>query len=593
MSFTSDATVNDGADEDLLGLCPPHNNKRQRVDGADVEMAPGGYVTAPEALQAPDGSAAAAAPARMSLLSSVQAPSQPAPLQQQQQQMAQGPAGMQAASPGSPGAPPSPSIGFQTGDLSPRTGDLSPRPVYQSVQEVAELQAALTQVQEYQRQVSEEYRKFVEARSEESATRVSQMLLAMRESVASAIRNLAMLWQGRVLNPPAIETMHGLLEEFTVCQRTADVHLNELQAICSNSVPQPSAIAALVLRKQQFPIVLKKNDALPEPIEVQYIVAPGFAGAGVSPLSVQMQCDSQRVMRSAVGDIVTPVAVQLEPGTTSFKLPLKFRDGTNNSAVALKFSLQLAMPGGGAATVESNVTAPFVVITHKDQFRGAAGVLLKRDCFGNALEVTWQTFANTLQRHFLMSTKQSMSSPQRPLSQYDLFYIHKTFFGERPAVTVNAFEVFWAWFGQALSTLRHQRPVLPLWMQGLVYGFANRADVDRTLNQQPPGTFLVRFSESTPGNFAVAYSCGGGTVKHYLVLPKDLNLYKTLPEFLMSRDDFINVLQLQVVREGGETNFMLTRLPKVQTFEKYLSKKHPTGVAPPASGYTNWATGMQ
>jgi hypothetical protein len=50
-----------------------------------------------------------------------------------------------------------------------------------------------------------------------------------------------------------------------------------------------------------------------------------------------------------------------------------------------------------------------------------------------------------------------------------------------------------------------------------------RDDVNAALNAQDPGTFVIRFSESHYGQFAIAYA---GTdsynkIKHYLVQPTE------------------------------------------------------------------------
>ncbi|XP_050421918.1 growth factor receptor-bound protein 2 [Adelges cooleyi] len=49
------------------------------------------------------------------------------------------------------------------------------------------------------------------------------------------------------------------------------------------------------------------------------------------------------------------------------------------------------------------------------------------------------------------------------------------------------------------------------------YGKITRADAEKLLDQQPDGCFLVRISESSPGDFSLSVKCGDG-VQHFKVL---------------------------------------------------------------------------
>lgn len=59
---------------------------------------------------------------------------------------------------------------------------------------------------------------------------------------------------------------------------------------------------------------------------------------------------------------------------------------------------------------------PFVVITNECQWEGSAGTLLKKDAFGGQLEIPWPQFVNTLQRHFLIATKQGTDLYKCPMT---------------------------------------------------------------------------------------------------------------------------------------------------------------------------------
>jgi len=60
--------------------------------------------------------------------------------------------------------------------------------------------------------------------------------------------------------------------------------------------------------------------------------------------------------------------------------------------------------------ISKDMSHPFVVITNECQWEGSAGTLLKKDAFGGQLEIPWPQFVNTLQRHFLIATKQGITN---------------------------------------------------------------------------------------------------------------------------------------------------------------------------------------
>jgi len=199
--------------------------------------------------------------------------------------------------------------------------------------------------------------------------------------------------------------------------------------------------------------------------------------------------------------------------------------------------------------------------------------LLKKAAFKGNAEIPWIQFCNTLQRHFFRATRQDSDKPFRILTPFDLNYIHQRFFESRPTIDQNGFDEFWRWFGKTLQAMRYQRSMSKLWQNGLTYGFMNRHDVENSLKSQPIGTFIIRFSESYSGRFAIAYvGVQGGSIRHYLVSHKDTSTKKTLADFLCEYDQFMQVLQLVSYDENGYPCFM--PLPKTETFKPYLSPSH-------------------
>lgn len=101
------------------------------------------------------------------------------------------------------------------------------------------------------------------------------------------------------------------------------------------------------------------------------------------------------------------------------------------------------------------------------------------------------------------------------------------------------------------------------------------------LAMQELGTFIIRFSESSPGLFSVAYVSDDPfeRVKHYLVKQEDLSLNKTLPDLLREKSQFHQVLQLDI--QTGE----LRRYPRDAVFSAYYSKNRRTPAPGNSSGY--------
>ena len=62
---------------------------------------------------------------------------------------------------------------------------------------------------------------------------------------------------------------------------------------------------------------------------------------------------------------------------------------------------------------------------------------------------------------------------------------------------------FWEWF-QSILVLTQQH-MQDLWKKGYVLGFVSKAKVESLLRQQPPGTFLLRFSDSKIGGVSISY----------------------------------------------------------------------------------------
>lgn len=251
-------------------------------------------------------------------------------------------------------------------------------------------------------------------------------------------------------------------------------------------------------------------------------------------------------------------------GTTMFE-QLRFSKGTGVKSVRLKFyckaeTTEDAVPGVGKKTfqVASNATAPLIVMTNESQFSDSAGKLLETEAFSPGTpKIPWTRVANLLQVHYLMCTRQPLSKIARPLTRADLHYIWKTQFHNSDTgnavrsilyffpwpltsfpVDHKSFDSFWSWFGVVLHKIRHQKPVPQMWEKGLLFGFISKEAAQLILKGHKAGTFLVRFSERSAGQFAVAYVDKKFEVKHYLIP----NTTKKLSDVIKAKSIFTDVL---------------------------------------------------
>lgn len=101
-----------------------------------------------------------------------------------------------------------------------------------------------------------------------------------------------------------------------------------------------------------------------------------------------------------------------------------------------------------------------------------------------------------------------------------------------------------------------------------VYGLISKKDCSRLLASEEKGSFIIRFSDSVPGSFAVAYTTDDPSdrVKHYLVKPEDIGSNKSLPDFLKEKSQFKMLMMVHV--SSGRTH----KLSKEDAFRSFYSK---------------------
>jgi len=134
-------------------------------------------------------------------------------------------------------------------------------------------------------------------------------------------------------------------------------------------------------------------------------------------------------------------------------------------------------------------------------------------------------------------------------------------------ISPKQFDSFWLWYSKVLKVLRYSRPIFTMWSSRLICGFLTKYQIERSLENNDVGTFIIRFSESFPGQFAVGYVGVGGQAKHYLVEPKDLQEKKNIADFICECIQFSNVILFI-----GDSKFQTAKLmPKSEVYFQYTT----------------------
>jgi len=196
---------------------------------------------------------------------------------------------------------------------------------------------------------------------------------------------------------------------------------------------------------------------------------------------------------------------------------------------------------------KSTLTNPIIVITNESQWGEAAGKLVAGDAFSSQESIPWVLYVNTLHSHLLRATNQDPMKPSRGFTHDELQYIQERFFDSRVKVTQTEATKCWGWLGAVLTTIRFKRHIRALWFDGIIFGLVSKKDCNRILKKEKSGTFLIRFSDSVAGSFAVAYTTEDPSqkVKHYLIKPEEIGANKSLPEFLREKRMFQLLVKLE------------------------------------------------
>jgi len=301
------------------------------------------------------------------------------------------------------------------------------------------------------------------------------------------------------------------------------------------------------------------------------------------PVQPEIVETSQRVKRNN-SELENQRMTFKENGNLTFS-DLKFSSGTFPNFIRIKFRCTVTVTMGNnkfTKTIESPPSKPFISMTNTgSQWKDAAGSWMKEDCFGETFEVPMAWFWNYFQKHFLLATKQETKDLKRPLHLRDFVYLLQVKFGqglEKRVVSQKDFQTLWNWIGTSIKKIRYQKHMLWMFEQGFLAGFVSRQEAIEVLQQELPGTFLIRFSERVDGEYVISYMHSTG-VRHYLVQPDDVSDKKrTLIDFLGQNSLFQTILQM-VTHQAGVVVWHKHNKDKI--FDKLYKKSGAKQPKPP------------
>ncbi|CAH2064686.1 unnamed protein product, partial [Iphiclides podalirius] len=253
----------------------------------------------------------------------------------------------------------------------------------------------------------------------------------------------------------------------------------------------------------------------------------------------------------------------------------KGTESVMDEKLTLLFQSEFNVGGGELVFQVWTLSLPVVVIVHGNQEpHGWATVTWDnafsppgRVPFAVPDKVTWGQLAETLRIKFGSATGGDLSEDNLR------FLAEKIFRTSLPMSTMelNAMTVswtqfckdalpernftFWEWFYMVVKVTRDY--LRTLWCDRLIMGFIQKKQAEEMLAKCPPGTFLLRFSDSELGGITIAWTGEGNEV---------FSLQPFTSRDLMLRSLADRVLDL------AQLQFLYPNVPKDEVFSKYYTK---------------------
>ncbi|XP_027026124.1 signal transducer and activator of transcription 6 isoform X2 [Tachysurus fulvidraco] len=383
-----------------------------------------------------------------------------------------------------------------------------------------------------------------------------------------------------------------------------------------NHLLQTLIQSSLVVEKQP-PQVIKTQSKFSS--TVRYLLGEKVAPGKPVLLKAQTITESQArnigqglIPTENVGDLINSTAI-LEHNTTSKSTCATFRnmsirkikradrkgsESVTEEKFALLFTTEITITGCDSPYSVQVISLPVVVIVHGSQENNAMATIIWDCAFSEPNRipfvvpdrVSWSQMSEALSCKFMSEVQTTHSLDRvnlhclaqkifdKPDNSEDFSTAPVSWAQFNKEVLPGRNFTFWQWFEGVIDLTK--KCLKAYWSDGLILGFIGKQHLHVILQNQPIGTFLLRFSDSEIGGITIAYVglSESGCRKIQNIQPftkKDLDS--------VGLGDRIRDISLisQVYSHGPGQSPRLT--PKNEAFKKYYtvpSAPHPDGYLP-------------
>ncbi|XP_055848929.1 signal transducer and transcription activator-like isoform X2 [Episyrphus balteatus] len=196
------------------------------------------------------------------------------------------------------------------------------------------------------------------------------------------------------------------------------------------------------------------------------------------------------------------------------------RRGSSESVMDEKLALlfRMTVVVNNSSFTVSTLSPPVVVIVHGNQEHQACATIMwdnafseiGRDLFVVPDRVSWTKLSEALYLKCFSETKRGFTDANR-------YFLYEKFFPNHnmiPEVEISWTKfckdeltgfpfTFWEWFYYTIKLIKER--LLEPWNADLIEGFISKKATTEKLQSRPPGTFLLRFSDSIKGAITISY----------------------------------------------------------------------------------------